>query len=250
MIVNTKIKYVHTEDVHNTKTANIVAPIVMEFISEITHKKERLKIVDFGCGIGTWLHVFKKYYNAEILGLDGEWVNKKLLFKYISENEFCEVNMEKYIKLNELYDLVISLEVAEHISESNADIYVQSLVDAGKLILFSAAIPGQSGFNHINCQYPEYWIKKFKKHGYVFFDILRPQIWNDSRIEYWYKQNMFIVASEDIIIENQNKYTFLNNAVIHPELFERVLNRQLGFRFHFKMLLKSIVNKILKTLHK
>jgi 2-polyprenyl-3-methyl-5-hydroxy-6-metoxy-1,4-benzoquinol methylase len=46
------------------------------------------------------------------------------------------VDLEKPIKLSKTYDLVVSLEVAEHISEENADVFVQSLADAGKIILF------------------------------------------------------------------------------------------------------------------
>ena len=56
-----------------------------------------------------------------------------------------------------MFDLVVSLEVAEHLPKECADIFVDSLVRLGPIILFSAAIPQAGGTCHINEQWPEYW---------------------------------------------------------------------------------------------
>jgi 2-polyprenyl-3-methyl-5-hydroxy-6-metoxy-1,4-benzoquinol methylase len=207
-ITTTKVKYIHTEAAHNTHAASIVAPIVNELLHGCLPPMERRSIVDFGCGLGTWLKVFKEHGAARILGLDGKWVNRELLFKNIAEHEFRYVDLEAPIALGQTFDLAVSLEVAEHVSEHGADAFVQSLCNASRVILFSAAIPGQGGFNHINEQFPSYWMAKFKKHGYVFHDIVRSKIWNNSEIEIHYRQNMFIVAHESVNISE----TMLNDV--------------------------------------
>lgn len=202
-------KYIHTSELHNMTSPNLIVPIVFDIFPNIK------SVVDFGCGLGTWLRVFKEHGVPEILGLDGEWCDKSQLLKNISESEFKTVDLEQPVALDKTYDLVISLEVAEHLSEKSADTFVRSLVNAGKVILFSAAIPGQGGFNHINEQFPEYWKEKFLKQGYIFHDIIRDKIWDISEIDFWYKQNMFIVSHESVPFPADTDFKY---PVIHPDL--------------------------------
>lgn len=65
-------------------------------------------------------------------------------------------------------DMIFCWEVAEHLPEESADTLVKSLADnlsPGGLLVFTAAIPGQAGLGHINCQIPWYWQDKFRKVG-------------------------------------------------------------------------------------
>ena len=140
-----KNKYVHQEEVHNLISPAEIVPVIYKLF-------QPKSVVDIGCGIGTFLHCFKKEGVNHILGVDGEWVNKKLLHRYINSDEFLLADLEESLKLDTQFDLVLSLEVAEHLKKESADIFVQNLISAGKLILFSAAIPQQGGQNHINEQ--------------------------------------------------------------------------------------------------
>ena len=45
---------------------------------------------------------------------------------------------------------------------------VATITKHGDAVLFSAAIPGQGGQDHLNEQWPEYWQKKFEVNGYYF----------------------------------------------------------------------------------
>jgi SAM-dependent methyltransferase len=200
---------------------NIVVPIVLEILTKpAQHSQYHINsIVDFGCGLGTWLRAFKNNGVEEVLGLDGKWVNTDLLFKNIGKQEFRYVDLEKPIKLDKVYDLVMSLEVAEHLSAGSADTFVQSLVNAGKIILFSAAVPGQGGFNHINEQWPSYWIEKFQQHDYVFHDVIRNKIWGCSNVDAPYKQNIFIVAHKSIEVEKEDGNKIYD--IVHPDFLFR-----------------------------
>jgi len=256
--MNLNVKYTHTEEVHNMKDPNIIVPLVMEIIMPKS-------VVDIGCGIGNFLKVFKENGVVDILGIDGSWVNRELLAKNISLTEFIEHDLENNIKLNKYYDLVVNLEVAEHLSINSAELHVKNLINAGKIILFSAAIPNQPGQNHINEQWLSYWEKLFFKHDYVLHNIMRPILWN-TKCQTCYKQNMVVFTPKDYLFGHEIKYSILKD-VVHKELYEfkidqleqinneykKMLNGTISFKTVCKMILKRTFglkfwNKIKSTL--
>lgn len=173
--------YIHTEKIHNTRSAEIIIPIIINAFNPKS-------ILDVGCGTGTWLKVFKEIYNInDTLGLDGNYIDLKKLV--IDEGYFTAVDLRKSFELNRKYDVVLCLEVAEHLPESSAEDLISSLCKHSDMIIFSAAIPAQGGQNHVNEQWPQYWEGIFKKYNYKCYDIVRPQIWNDERVDVWYKQH-------------------------------------------------------------
>ena len=87
-------------------------------------------------------------------GLDGPFVNRNELL--IPNERFSVAELTGPISLGRQFDLVQSLEVAEHLPKTSAERFVQTLVTHGTRVLFSAAIPGQGGENHINEQPLEY----------------------------------------------------------------------------------------------
>lgn len=252
-------KYIHTEEVHNLKDPNVIVPLVINLLKPSS-------VVDIGCGVGNFLKIFKNKGVQNILGVDGKWANRDLLQKHISLSEFIERDLEKPLKLNEYYDLVVNLEVAEHLSEKSAEIHVQNLIAAGKLILFSAAIPYQPGQNHINEQWLTYWKKLFEKYNYKLHDIMRPLLWN-LKCQTCYKQNMVVFAPIDYEFKEKLNYTCLNN-VVHPELYnykvnqlerineeyKKLLNGKISYRLALKMILKGLIGiemwEKLKTMNK
>jgi SAM-dependent methyltransferase len=210
-----KSLYIHTQDIHNTNAANAFVPILLKEIGIPE------TVVDVGCGTGTWLKVLKEYGVATIRGIDGIHVNKKLLNENISDTEF--VAHELSMPLPEFgftFNLAICLEVAEHLPESASDTIVDTLCKLSDKILFSAALPGQGGQNHINEQPIEYWKQKFNNKGYHMNDIFREKIWNDKRIDYWYRQNIFLIQK----IDEKPIIQPVINDYYHPELVAKLRN--------------------------
>ena len=200
-------------------SASIILPIVEKFI----HPKN---VLDVGCGVGTWLAAWKKLFNVEIYGVDGDYVDRSQLM--IKSNEFYPANLEQggVEALSKKFDLVESLEVAEHLSPSRADSFVEDLTKLGDVILFSAAIVGQGGTNHVNEQMPSYWAKKFLKYGYVGIDCIRPKIWENQQVAVWYRQNIFIYADSNELYHypELQKYYLENREstifdAVHPEIW-------------------------------
>lgn len=240
-----KSKYIHTERVHNLGAPSIVVPILADLFSPTS-------VVDIGCGTGNFLKVFRDSGVQTVKGLDGKWANRDLLFKHIRENEFEEIDLEQFSDSKIKYDLAICLEVAEHLKPEAAGQFIKALCTYSDIIVFSAAVPDQGGQNHLNEQWPTYWGRLFEKHGFKMYDILRPLIWNNPGVSYWYKQNVFVymrttTAAAERGYEAIDIEKFMNT--IHPDIFqyksqmlERILEGRFTFKGYVKMFLKYLKN--------
>jgi SAM-dependent methyltransferase len=226
--------------------AQIIVPLVMD----IVHPES---VVDVGCGLGVWLSIFKQNGVRDILGIDGGKISKEDL--KIPPESFVHSDLEHPLKIDRVFDLVVSLEVAEHISPENASVFVDSLTSLGSIILFAAAIPFQGGVHHVNEQWPEYWIELFNKKGFLAIDCLRRKVWNTPGIAYWYKQNIFLFINPSVLpqyeqlqieIDNSNKWPF---SIVHPDLFVKKatyidVSFKAIFRPFFSAFLRTIVNRL------
>ena len=94
------------------------------------------------------------------------------------------------------FDLVICMEVAEHLPHARGPSLVAELASLGDAVLFSAAVPFQYGTNHVNEQWPEYWSILFRSQGLECFDPLRAELWNDPEVDWWYAQNALMYARQ------------------------------------------------------
>lgn len=200
--------------------------VILSFIMEKFNVKS---MVDFGCAIGRWCREGKNLGMTEILGIDGEYVNQEGLV--ISKDEFMGADLGTHIELSKRYDLAVSLEVAEHIPEEKSDVFIENIVHAADIVLFSAAIPGQGGDFHVNEQPLSYWQKKFENHGYYLHDCLRPIIWGNDNVMPMYKQNC-VIFLKDMENNNVNQYEKIVD-IVHPEMFSNFSQRGIMmFPFH------------------
>ena len=101
------------------------------------------------------------------------------------------------LRLRRTFDLVVSLEVAEHLPQRSADAFVESLTSLGPVVLFSAAIPLQGGRGHVNEQWPHYWAHLFERRGYAALDCVRRRVWEDDDVQWWYAQNTILYVRCD-----------------------------------------------------
>jgi cyclopropane fatty-acyl-phospholipid synthase-like methyltransferase len=197
--------------------AQEIVPSILEMINPQS-------VIDVGCGVGSFLSVFKQNGVEDIFGVDGNWVDQKLL--EIPSEKFLPVNLEKPIPVDRQFDLVMSIEVAEHIPHQFANTFIDSLVSLGKVCLFSAAIPRQGGLHHVNEQWPEYWIGLFQARGYVVIDCIRKKFWNNQKLAWWYKQNFLLFVQQahlqkyPLLVNEFNKNT-LQFSLVHPEVYRK-----------------------------
>ena len=171
-------------------SAEVIVPLVLSAVPARS-------VCDFGCGIGTWLRAFNRHGVEDLIGLDGDYVERDAL--RIDRTLFRVADLSRPIDLGRAFDLAVSLEVAEHLPEASARDFVASLVRAAPVALFSAAVPGQRGVGHVNEQWHDYWAALFAEHDYAPFDIVRPAVWEDSRVDWWYRQNTLVYCRRDAL---------------------------------------------------
>lgn len=174
-------------------SAHVIAPLVIDLVKPVS-------VIDVGCGIGTWLRAFADLGVTDYLGLDGDYIDRSELL--IPVDKFRPADLMEPPSLGRKFDLAVCLEVVEHLPESVANMFVDYLVNAAPVILFSAALPGQGGTNHINEQWPYFWRQRFEQQNYSRLDPIRPKVWRDRRVEWWYQQNIYLYVNESVIATN------------------------------------------------
>lgn len=170
------------------RSAKTVLPVVFEVVSPGS-------VVDVGCWFGTWLKVARELGVDDVLGIDASYTDRSRL--RIPDEMFLARDLTAPLTLERRFDLALSLEVAEHLPATAADDFVASLTRLAPVVLFSAAIPDQSGEGHLNEQWPGYWVERFGANGFVVADVLRARFWENPAVTHWYAQNLLLFASRE-----------------------------------------------------
>jgi methyltransferase family protein len=106
---------------HRTGARNSASVIVPRLIDVI----KPASIVDLGCGSGAWFTAFNAEGVTDVLGLDGTWVDEAEL--EIPGSCFRAVDLDAPVDVGRRFDLALALEVAEHLPERSAEVFVDSL---------------------------------------------------------------------------------------------------------------------------
>lgn len=180
-------------------------------------------VIDFGCGDGIWLSILLEYGVQDILGIDGDYVNRNNLL--IPSNKFISRDLSKGVTFERRFDIALSLEVAEHLPQDCAANFIASITKTSDIAIFSAAIPSQGGLNHVNEQWPSYWAELFSVHDFIPFDCIRYRVWNNPRIMFYYRQNIicFIrrerLYTDSVLMAEYEKVNNFPLSVVHPDAF-------------------------------
>jgi SAM-dependent methyltransferase len=164
-------------------SSEVIVPLLLDLVGPRS-------VIDVGCGTGSWLRTFRERGIEDVRGFDGPWLDTAKLL--IPQELFTRADLDKPLNVDRRFDLAMSLEVAEHLKPESADGFVESLTSMSDVVVFSAAIPFQGGFHHLNEQWPEYWAQLFEKRDYQPIDCLRLRLWNQPNVHYWYRQNVLV----------------------------------------------------------
>lgn len=154
-------------------------------------------VIDMGCGMGFFLAEMERN-GATIHGVDGPWTEELETEVPLSNYTIQDLN-SPYVS-DKRYDLCSSLEVAEHLEPERSEPFVDELVALSDTVLFSAAIPGQKGHGHINCQWQADWANRFAERGYTCYDPFRRRLVGIEGMAPWFMQNLllFIKTGVDV----------------------------------------------------
>jgi SAM-dependent methyltransferase len=150
-------------------------PMAKYLAPKIAEMLDAKSVLDVGCATGHWLKCFSDL-GIKVHGLEGS-VNTLDHLMIPRESVSIFDLRDEYTVVHDV-DIVLSIEVAEHIEQWFADNYVKVLtMHNARYIVMTAAPPGQGGTGHVNLQPKEYWVEKLKLQGYVRNEDLEQQIY-------------------------------------------------------------------------
>jgi SAM-dependent methyltransferase len=202
--------------------AEIVVPLLLE------HTRPR-SVIDYGCGTGDWLAVCLEHGVHEVLGVDGTWLDQRQL--KIASRDFRVHDLREPFTPPHGFDLAICLEVVGHIAPADEDVFLDSLAALAPVVLFSAPIPHQPGIGDqpLNNRWPAHWAERLRQRGFVAIDCLRPRLWEDQRVVWWYAQNLWVAVRETALGGLPSLQRLYDAAprtplpLVHPGMVEELL---------------------------
>ena len=197
------------------RSAAVVVPLLLELFPWVT------SVVDAGCSAGAWLHEFQLHGISRVLGVDGADIPPQIL--QIDVSEFRQLDLCRPLPPLGRFDLALSLEVGDCLPSEAAQQFVTGLTSMSDLVVFSAAVPGQSKHQALHERWPSYWSALFADCRFACFDILRERLWYDQRVDWWYAQNMLVFVSEfreDLLNRLPSTRRACMLDIVHPRAFE------------------------------
>ena len=145
----------------------------------ITQALKPASVLEFGCGLGLYCHFLKAELDIEkVVGIEPERMGGVFDAPDGPMQIAIDLFSEKHPQpLDQKFDLVMSIEVAEHIPRKQHDFLFDFLVShTSNWIVFSGARIGQGGHGHIAERHEDDWKSEFVKRGLIFQDELTRNI--------------------------------------------------------------------------
>lgn len=120
-------------------------------------------VIDIGCGNGVYPKFYEHLGVRDILGVDGIEPEATVL----GPDQYRKVDLQEPFDAGRQFDLVICLEVLEHITPDTTGTALDTIArHARETIVFSMAEPGQPGNGHINCRDMDFVLTEWAQRGW------------------------------------------------------------------------------------
>ena len=222
--------------------AELIVPVLYEILRPGS-------VVHYGSGDGAFIRRFKRCGVPRVLGLDSSEGAADL-----AGSEYEKADLAAPVRRDETFDLVLSLEVGEHIPRERVEVFLENITRLGDVIIFSSALPLQGGKNHMNEQWPSFWADEFSRLGFDVHDVVRPLFWRRREISVWFRQNMLLAVRRERagtadLFRARSDLPVLD--VVHPELYaERVaklnaiIHGRADLMVYFRLMLKAVLARV------
>jgi hypothetical protein len=227
-------QYLFVNTIRNHNSAALVLDCLIQYFEKVQ------TVMDLGCGMGAWSKAMFERGFEEITLVDHPSLPRNKLLIHAKER-FNAVDLDVSLPGPGNFDMIMCIEVLEHFKEKRALEILDFICCSTSLVLFSAAIPGQFGEGHINCQRHGYWHAQFERRGFAFYDGFKPNLLSNDSINYWIRQNLFIYFKPS----QAWRFTGLSNTTTSEfELVHQsILNRKMGIKEYLKMAPRVIRKK-------
>jgi 2-polyprenyl-3-methyl-5-hydroxy-6-metoxy-1,4-benzoquinol methylase len=162
-----------------------------DFARVVRNKYGPESVIDLGCGVGRFLTAF----NTDEISIQGVDASEYAVEHALVPDDCVTLfNLENLYTPDSRVDMVLCIEVVEHLPESASDTIAQSIANSGRIAIISTATPGQGGTHHVNEQTYEYWIEKLTAAGMEYqpaeTEALKDAI-NPTELG-WLKENILV----------------------------------------------------------
>lgn len=189
-------------------------------------------VLDVGCAMGYLVEALRAL-GVEAYGVD---VSEYAISMVSDEiKPFCAVasvldNLPSSFPIK--YDLLVTIEVLEHLFEEDGKKAVEKLCSYSNDILFTASPTDFEEKTHFNVQQPEYWAKEFAVHGFFEFYSI-----NTDYLPTW---GMRFKKQETISVVDNAKMVY--QAKNNIDILQRTSNEYKNVVIEYKNLIKVHTN--------
>ena len=225
-------------------------------------------ILEFGCGLGLYCDFLKTQLGIkEVFGIEPEPMDGIFDLPNGPEQLAINIFLDKHPPpLEKKFDLVMSIEVAEHIPRDKHDFLFDFLVShTSNWIVFSGARVGQGGHGHIAERDEEDWKSEFLKRGMIFQDELTRNVrlaCDKKNINH--RQNLMVFRRptgyeqldniekmacpylRDILAIVQHNSEYLDGNLFYVNIQDRNNVLEIGFNAGHSALIMLLANKTTK----
>ena len=163
--------------------------------NNIVEKIQPKTVLDIGCAYGLLVESLRDR-GCEAFGIDvSDYALSKArddIVEYLSVDTILRPMSRKY-------DLIVTIEVIEHIKEDDCETAIRNMCAAADSVLLATTPDDFDDPTHFNVQPPVYWVKQFAKFGFV------PDITHDAGYLTPYAI-LFRKSKKSITIEIQKLY--------------------------------------------
>ena len=186
--------WIYDSEFYEKSVEGPAARSAAKIAATIVDDLQATRVIDVGCGTGALLSALRDR-GCEVYGL--EYSDAALAYCRARRLSVAKFDLENDdYRERRVFDVAISMEVAEHLSPKAADRYIALLTRLSPIVVFTAAPPGQGGTGHVNEQPPSYWIARFSDRNFEHA-IELSQRWRErwqagGDVERWYYENLMI----------------------------------------------------------
>ena len=157
-------------------------------VKTIVRDLDPKNVLDLGCGSCNFANKFKDL-GCKVCAVDGSSYAEEFAGPDIN---FVHHDLTKELFLGNAFDVVLCVEVIEHIEAKYEDTILQAITKhADCWIVFTGAKIGQGGIGHVNCREKEHWIEKFANLGFQVVESNRWETeWRKEKVRWWYVDNL------------------------------------------------------------
>lgn len=176
-------------DVIENHSGAAAGPMAASIVRDLAPRS----VIDVGCGGGNLLEALHAR-GCEVFGLEYAAAGVEACGRRGVPVRRFDLRRESF-ESKRRYDVVCSIEVAEHLPAQSADGYLRLLAGVGGSLVFSAATPGQGGTDHLNEQPHAYWIEKLSTHGLILDETISARWrdeWERAGLQPWFWSNIMV----------------------------------------------------------